>query len=85
MQVPTKRSAGNVMRLRWLLLSVVVVVASATTAYALTSDEIKAKLEAAGYSQVREMPAGKIKTFKAVKDGRERSIIVDSNGHFSEL
>src|ERR1700761_2953185 len=56
-QVPTKRSAGNVMRLRWLLLSVVVVVASATTAYALTSDEIKAKLEAAGYSQVREMPA----------------------------
>jgi hypothetical protein len=73
------------MRLRWLFLSAVVVVAHATIACALTSDEIKTRLEAAGYSQVREMPAGKIKTFKAVKDGRERSIVVDSNGHFSEL
>jgi hypothetical protein len=69
------------MRLHSVALSVVV----ATTAYALTSDEIKAKLEAANYSQIREIPSGKIKTFKAVKDGRERSIVVDSNGHINEV
>jgi hypothetical protein len=57
----------------------------ATTARALTLDEIKTKLEAAGYSQIREMPSGKIKTFKAVRDGRERSIVADSNGHINEL
>lgn len=73
------------MRLRSFVLSIAAVIGAATTAYALTSDEIKARLKAAGYSQIREMPAGKIKTFKAVKDGRERSIVVDSNGHISEL
>jgi hypothetical protein len=57
----------------------------ATTAHALTLDEIKTKLEAAGYSQIREMPSGKIKTFKAVRDGRERSTVADSNGHISEF
>ena len=31
------------------------------------------------------MPSGKIRTFKAVKDGKERSIIVDSNGHIKEM
>ena len=35
-------------------------------AYGLTSQEAVAKLEAAGYSQIREMTAGKIMTYKAV-------------------
>jgi hypothetical protein len=73
------------MRLGLFILSVVAAAGITTTAYALTSDEIKAKLVAAGYSQIREMPSGKIKTFKGVKDGRERSIVVDSNGHIDEF
>jgi hypothetical protein len=55
-----------------------------TPAHAMTQDEIKARLRSAGYSQVREVPSGKIKTYKAVRDGLERSIIVDSTGHFKQ-
>ena len=73
------------MRLGLFIRSVVAAASVTTTAYALTLDEIKAKLVAAGYSQIREMPSGKIKTFKGVKDGRERSIVVDSNGHIDEF
>ena len=73
------------MRLQSFLLAIVVAVGTITTAKALTQDEIKARLASAGYSQIRQMPSGKIKTFKAVKDGQERSIIVDSNGHIKEL
>ena len=73
------------MRLRFLTLSATAVIGAATTACALALDEIRAKLQAAGYSQIREMPSGKIKTLKAIKDGRERSIVVDSNGHINEL
>ncbi|WP_029082562.1 hypothetical protein [Bradyrhizobium sp. th.b2] len=54
-------------------------------AHALTLDDIKAKLEAAGYSQIREVPSGKIKTFKATRNGKVRSILVDSTGHIQEL
>lgn len=73
------------MRKRSICLAIAVAVCACSAARALTQEEIKAKIEAAGYSQVREMPSGKIKTFKAVKDGKERSIIVDSNGHIKEL
>jgi hypothetical protein len=54
-------------------------------AHALTENEIVAKLESAGYSQIRVLPAGKIKSFKAVKDGRDVSVIVDSTGHIIEV
>jgi hypothetical protein len=43
------------------------------------------KLESAGYSQIRPVPAGKIRSFKAVKNGKDVSIIVDSGGHIKEL
>ncbi|MCK1480269.1 hypothetical protein IVB27_37470 [Bradyrhizobium sp. 197] len=36
-------------------------------ALCLTSEEIVAKLRAAGCSQIEVVPAGKIKTYKAVK------------------
>lgn len=73
------------MKLGLFALSAVAAASIATSSYALTLDEIKAKLAAAGYSQIREMPSGKIKTFRAVKDGRERSIVLDSNGHINEF
>ena len=63
-----------------LILSSVV-----TCAHALTQEEALTKLEAAGYSQVRENGAGKIKTFRAVKDGKEVRVILDSSGQIKEL
>jgi hypothetical protein len=71
------------MSVRAILCSLAVIAAS--PAHALTQQEILAKLEAAGYSQIRENGAGKIKTFKAVKNGKEVSIVVDSTGHIKEL
>jgi hypothetical protein len=53
-------------------------------AYGLTSQEVVAKLEAAGYSQIREMKAGKIMTYNAVR-GRKEALVVDSFGKFKEL
>ena len=44
-----------------------------------------AKLEAAGYSQIREMTAGKIMTYKAVRAGKEVSLVIDSFGKIKEL
>jgi hypothetical protein len=56
-----------------------------SSAQALTQDEILARLESAGYSQIRQAPSGKIKSFKAVKNGQEVSVIVDSTGHIQEV
>jgi hypothetical protein len=51
----------------------------------LWPQEVLAKLEAAGYSQIREMKSGKIITYKAVRAGKEVSLVVDSFGKFKEL
>jgi hypothetical protein len=56
-----------------------------SSAEALTQDEILARLQSAGYSQIRPAPSGKIKSFRAVKDGRDVSVIVDSTGHIQEI
>ncbi len=56
-----------------------------TPVHALTQEELLTRLAAAGYSQIRENGAGKIKTFKAVKDGKEVRVVVDSLGHVKEL
>jgi len=50
----------------------------------LTSQEIVATLEASGYSQILEMKAGKIMT-KAVRAGKEVSLVIDSFGKVKEL
>jgi hypothetical protein len=67
-----------------ILLSLELLMVS-PSAHALTQDEIVTRLESAGYSQIRPVPAGKIKSFKAVKNGKDVSIIVDSGGHIKEL
>jgi hypothetical protein len=54
-------------------------------AYGLISQEVVAKLEAAGYSQIREMKSGKIMTYRAVRAGKEVSLVIDSFGKFKEL
>ncbi len=74
----------QIMLARAVLYSLILACA-VTPANALTQEELLAKLEAAGYSQVRENGSGKIKTFKAVKNGKEVSVIVDSFGQIKKL
>jgi hypothetical protein len=66
-------------------MAALVLVWGSSSALSLTSEEIIAKLRAAGYSQIQEVPAGKIKTYKAVREGTARSLIVDSTGHIAEV
>ena len=65
----------------WCLM----VVGIFSPAHALTQEELVAKLEAAGYSQVRDIkstPEGI--AVKAKKDGKDVSLVVDSTGQFKE-
>ena len=56
-----------------------------SAAHALTNDELIAKLESAGYSQIREIKSTAEGTaVKAAKNGKEVSLIVDSGGHMKE-
>jgi hypothetical protein len=54
-------------------------------AYALTRQELVAKLQSAGYSQIREIKSTAEGTaVKAMKDGKEVSVVVDSSGQIQE-
>jgi hypothetical protein len=35
--------------------------------------------------QIQEVPAGKIKTYKAVKEGPARSVVIDRTGHIADV
>jgi hypothetical protein len=61
------------------------VVLVCSPAYGLTRQELMAKLESAGYSRIRENGSGKIVTFKAIRNGKEVSLVVDSFGKIKEL
>ena len=66
-------------------LCALLIVPIISRAYGLTTQEVVAKLESAGYSQIREMKSGKIITYKAVRAGKEVSLVVDSFGKVKEL
>lgn len=54
-------------------------------AHAMTQQELVAKLESAGYSQIRDIkstPEGTV--VKATKGGKEVSLVVDSSGQIQE-
>jgi len=54
-------------------------------AHALTQEELVAKLEAAGYSQVRDIkPTAEGIAVKAKKNGKDVSLVVDSSGQVME-
>ena len=54
-------------------------------AHALTQEELVAKLEAAGYSQVRNIKStAEGIAVKATKDGKDVSLVVDSSGQVKE-
>jgi hypothetical protein len=64
----------------WLALAGVL-----SPAHALTEQELVAKLEAAGYSQVRNIKStAEGISAKAMKDGKEVSLVVDSSGQIKE-
>ena len=73
--------------LRWVqaMVCAVGIIAVVSPAFGLTSDELIARLKAAGYSQIREVRSGKITTYRAVRSGKEVSLLVDSFGKFMEL
>lgn len=51
----------------------------------LTQDELVAKIQAAGYSQVSEVKStAEGITAKAVKDGKPVTLVVDSSGQIKE-
>jgi hypothetical protein len=62
-----------------------VIIGCFSPAYALTQQELVAKLEAAGYSQIRDIKSTAEGTaVKATKNGKEVSLVVDSSGQVKE-
>ena len=54
-------------------------------AHALTQEELVAKIQAAGYSQVSDIKStAEGTTAKAVKNGKEVRLVVDSSGQIKE-
>lgn len=67
------------------VLFALVMVGVFSPAYALTQQELVAKLEAAGYSQIRDIKSTAEGTaVKAMKNGKEVSLVVDSSGQIQE-
>ena len=60
-------------------------VAGLSPAHALTQEELVAKIQAAGYSQVRDIKStAEGTTAKAMKNGKEVRLVVDSGGRIKE-
>lgn len=56
-----------------------------SSAYALTQEEFVAKLQAAGYSQVSDIKStAEGTTAKALKNGKEVRLVMDSSGQIKE-
>ncbi len=54
-------------------------------ASALTQEELVAKLQSAGYSQIRDIKStAEGISVKAMKDGKDVSLVVDSSGQVKE-
>ncbi|WP_426437199.1 PepSY domain-containing protein [Bradyrhizobium genosp. P] len=54
-------------------------------AHALTQEELVAKIQAAGYSQVSDIKStAEGTTVKAMKNGKEVRLVVDSSGQIKE-
>jgi len=59
--------------------------AGLSSAHALTQEELVAKIQAAGYSQVKDVKStAEGITAKAVKDGKPVTLVVDSGGQIKE-
>jgi hypothetical protein len=75
----------SVRALSQAVLCSLVMVGVFSPALALTQQELVAKLEAAGYSQIREIKSTAEGTaVRAMKNGKEVSLVVDSSGQIQE-
>ena len=67
------------------VLCCLMIVGVFSPAHALTQQELIAKLEAAGYSQIRDIKStAEGISVKAMKNGKEVSLVVDSSGQIKE-
>jgi len=70
------------------LLSAALLLAVATGlshAHALTQDELVARIQAAGYSQVSDIKStAEGTTAKAMKDGKQVQLVIDSSGQIKQ-
>jgi hypothetical protein len=67
------------------VLCVMLIMAGLAPAVALTEQELIAKLEAAGYTQIRDIKStAEGIAVKATKDGKDVSLVVDSSGQVKE-
>ena len=63
----------------------VALAAGLAPAHALTQEELVAKIQAAGYSQVKDVKStAEGTTAKAMKDGKPVMLVVDSSGQIKE-
>ncbi|MGY0574781.1 hypothetical protein ACTGJ9_030020 [Bradyrhizobium sp. RDM12] len=63
----------------------VALAAGLSPGHALSQDELVAKIQAVGYSQVRDVKStAEGTTVKAVKDGKPVTLVVDSGGQIKE-
>ncbi|MGY4432882.1 hypothetical protein ACVWWO_005359 [Bradyrhizobium sp. F1.13.1] len=73
------------MRMIYRVAVLLALAAGLSPVHALTQEELIAKIQAAGYSQVRDVKStAEGTTVKAVKDGREVTLVVDSSGQIKE-
>ena len=78
-QIMSTRAVSQV--ILWCLMMVGIF----SPAHALTQEELVAKVQAAGYSQVRDIKSTPEGTaVKATKDGKDVSLVVDSSGQIKE-
>jgi hypothetical protein len=64
----------------WLAITV-----AFSPAYALSPEELVAKLQAAGYSRVTDIKStAEGTTAKAIKNGKEVRLVIDSSGQVKE-
>lgn len=62
-----------------------VVASSLSPAHALTQEELVARMQAAGYSQVSDIKStAEGTTAKAVKDGKQVHLVIDSSGQIKQ-
>ena len=67
------------------LILITCAVGTFSSAHALTQQELVARLESAGYSQIRDIKSTAEGTaVKAMKNGKEVSLVVDSGGQIQE-
>jgi hypothetical protein len=67
------------------VLCCLIVAGTFSPVHALTQEELVAKLQSAGYSQIRDIKSTAEGTsVKATKDGKDVSLVVDSSGKVKE-